>query len=191
MSDLIKAEEIIKIIPDLLIYFVPGFIFITIRNYKLSIDCEKDKYITLKSLVISYMIIKFINIFCSSNSYYFTFIVLMFSILGSILYVKLELEKKLLELLKVQKQPNKDYISNIINIKEGPWIYAYIEKERVVYVGKLDYYHPLESGKDVIIVLYNYIIYSYEDEEIKNYLNDNTRCAMLNTRDITRIEIVK
>jgi len=191
MNELLNFKKIIEVIPDILIYFAPGFIFLTLRNYHISNDMQKDKYVTLKSIVISFLLIKIINIKLPTDYYLFPYIVLGVSIIMSILYVRFDLETKLLEKLKFSKSTNKDYMQDIIDIDNGAWVYLYLFKENVIYYGKLVYYENTVDGKDRNIVLSNFSSMSYEGELIVNHEDDDNWQVILNTKEISRIEIYK
>lgn len=191
MSDFFKFTDIINIIPDILIYFVPGFIFISVRNYHLSFESSKDKYIALKSIVFSYIFINLVGIIYSKNNRFFTILVLMLSVIVSILYITFDVEEELLKRLKLHKSTNNDFMHNIINIKEGAWLYMYLSEENVIYCGKLICYHDIDNGKERIYVLSNYVLCSYEGKQLQNFSENDNRNVMLNSKNITRIEIVK
>lgn len=53
MIDFTKIKEIIAVLPLLIIYILPGYIFIGIKNFIINKDHTEDKNIFLKSIVIS------------------------------------------------------------------------------------------------------------------------------------------
>jgi len=191
MSEFLNIKKIIEVIPDILIYFAPGFIFLTLRNYHISSDIDKDKYVVVKSVVISYLFIKLVNIKLPLSHKFFTYIVLGLSIVTSLIYIRWDLESKLIKKLNFSKSTNKDYMQDIINVNEGAWVYLYLPKENAIYYGKLIYYENTTDGKDKNIVISNFCAVSYDGDEIVNHEEDNNWQIILNTKDISRIEIYK
>ena len=47
--DISNISEILEIIPTILQYFIPGFIFLTIRSLSLSIELKNDKEAKIES----------------------------------------------------------------------------------------------------------------------------------------------
>lgn len=191
MGDFLKLKDIADIIPSLLNYFVPGFIFITIRNYSLSRDSIKDTNIFIKSVVVSSIFIQFMKIVISVNNYWFSFAIILFSFFIGILYIRFNIESKILKLLKLNKTTTGDFFDDIIDSRNGPWIYAYIPSEQLIYLGKLINYEIASDGKARSIVLTSYKVFSYAEELIADYENESNRQLLLNTKDISRIEIFK
>lgn len=195
MIDILKIQEVVKIIPSILEYFVPGFIFITIRNYCYSKNNEKDKYIVLKSIVISFIIMQIsqviVNIF-KWNEVFISYISIIIAIISTILYIRFKLEAFIIEkLLGENKTPNEDYFDNIIPGKKGAWMRVYINQE-VIYMGKILYYEGKETGEDRKIALSNFISYSYEDsEEWDNHSADDDGIVLISMKNINRMEIFK
>ena len=192
MSEFLNIKDIIDILPILLNYFVPGFIFISVRNFKLCKDDSKDKFVAMKSIVISFIMISIVEIFVPINHYLFSLILIIVSIVLSKLYIKFNLECWLLtKVLKVDKTTSEDFLDDIIDTDKGAWMYLYIPSENIIYCGKLRYYENCGHGKERNILLSNYTITSYNGDEIINYVEDDSRIVMVNTQNIIRIEMVK
>jgi hypothetical protein len=196
MAELLNIKDIVNIIPVLLEYLVPGFIFLTIRNFSFSKDHTKDKYILVKAIVISSLFLELINPILFPVAKYvkikdeiipYIFIFLVTAI--SILYIKLKIEDKLISLLGSTKTPNEDYFENIINTKNGAWMRAYLPEEKVIYMGKLKFYDDKDTGENRKIALACFSSYSYDNDLIESHENDTDSLVLLTMKDIKRIEI--
>lgn len=196
MAEIININNIINIIPTLLEYLVPGFIFLTIRNFSFSKDNNKDKYILIKAIIISYLFLEIINpiLFPITNMlristeiipYIFIFLVTIISIL----YVKLNIEDKLISLLGSNKISQEDYFEAIINSKNGAWIRAYLSEEKIIYMGKLKYYDDKENKDNRKIALTSFSSYSYDGDKLESNEDDYGSLVLLSMKDIKRIEI--
>lgn len=193
--DILKIQEIVKIIPSILEYFVPGFIFIVIRNYCYSKNNDKDKYIILKSIVISFIIMQISQAIVNTlkwNHVWISYLSIVISIVITILYMRLKLEEKIIEkVLGENKTPNEDYFDNIISQKEGAWLRAFVNEE-VIYMGKIIYYEGKDAGEDRKIALSNFKSYSYnESEEWDDFSDKDKNIVLLSIKSISRIEIFK
>lgn len=196
MTEIVNINNIINIIPTLLEYLVPGFIFLTIRNFSFSKDNSKDKYILIKAIIISYLFLEIINpilfpvinmlrVNSEIRPYLFIFLVTFVSIL----YVKLNIEDKLISLLGSNKTSQEDCFEAIINSKSGAWIRAYLSEERIIYMGKLKYYDDKENKDNRKIVLTLFSSYSYDGDKLESNEDDYGSLVLLSMKDIKRIEI--
>lgn len=195
MVEILKIQEVVKIIPSILEYFVPGFIFIIIRNYCYSKNNDKDKYIILKSIVISFIIMQISQVVVSVltlNHVWVSYVSIFISIIITVLYMRFKLEEKIIEkILGESKTPNEDYFDNIIAKKEGAWLRAYVNEE-VIYMGKIIYYEGKDAGEDRKIALSNFKSYSYkESEEWDDFSEEDKSIVLLSIKSISRIEIFK
>jgi len=65
MIDFTKIKDVITILPLLIIYILPGYVFIGVKNFITNRKQVEDKNIVLKSVVISYVIINFERVVAS------------------------------------------------------------------------------------------------------------------------------
>lgn len=198
MIDLLNIKEIVNIIPTLIEYFVPGFIFLTIRSFSFSKDSNKDRYILMKAIIISYLFLEIINPIIIPvidnlrfNREIQTYIFILVVIMISILYVKLDIEDKLINMLGSTKTSQEDYFHSMIDSKDGAWIRVYLLEEKIIYSGKLKYYEGKEAGENRKIVLTSFSTYSYDGYELENNENDEDSLVLLSMKDIKRLEIFK
>lgn len=198
MPELLNIDKIIILIPTVLEYVVPGFIFLTIRDFSYSKKDKSDKYYVIKCIVLSYIFIKllkpielaFFGHFGLSDDI-LTFIFIILVIIISIAYIKYKLEEKLVNILGNGKTVHEDFISNIIDNKEGAWLKLYISEEKIIYTGKLKYYDNPSMSNNRFIVLACVKTESYSGDTLVDNINDNNCLVALDMKDIKRIEIFK
>lgn len=200
MGEILNINEVIKIIPSLLEYLVPGYIFITIRNFSFSKDDSKDKHIVLKSVVLSFIFLRTIYPIIRATLTYFglpkelilcTFI---FSIIViSVLYIRLDLEKYMVGILGNGKTSKEECFDVILsdNYNIGAIARVYLESEKLVYTGSLIYYDDKFAGEHRKIVLAGYSLGLFNGKEIYNYEGEESNLVVLQMKDIKRIEIFK
>lgn len=200
MGEVLNINEVIKIIPVLLEYLVPGYIFMTIRNFSFSIDTSKDKHIILKSVVLSFIFLRVLYPIINTVLAYFklpkeiilcTFI---FSIIViSVLYIRFDLEKYFMSILGNGKTAKEECFDVILseNNSAGVITMAYLESEKLVYTGSLIYYDDKFSGDNRKIVLAGYTLHTFDGHEIYNYEGNKKNIVVLQMKDIKRIEIFK
>lgn len=188
--DITNINEILEIIPSILQYFIPGFIFLTIRNLSLSIELKNDKFIILNSIVISFILVetlKLIPIFKNSN--YFVLIPIIAILFISKIYIGSRLEEKIVNSFVKGKITNEDIFSILLEQQKGAWLRVYIRD--VIYVGKIHYTEDVCRDGNRYIILFAYQSFNYEWEILEDNSTDNYARVMLNMKDIDIIEKVK
>ena len=198
MTELLNINEIISLIPTVLEYVVPGFIFLTIRDFSYSKKDKSDKYYVIKCIVLSYIFIKLLkpivlgffgHFSLSDDILTFIFIILVIAI--SIGYIKYKIEEKLVNTLGNGKTVHEDFISNIICNKEGAWLKLYISEEKSIYTGQLRYYDNPSISNNRFIVLACVKTESYSGDTLVDNMNNKDCLVALDMKDIKRIEIFK
>lgn len=197
MTELLNINNIIILIPTLLDYVVPGFIFLAIRDFSYSKKDKSDKYYIIKCIVLSYLFIKILKPIVlllghlGFNNDILTFIFIMDVIAISIVYIKYKVEEKLVKVLGNGKAVHEDFISNIIDNKKGAWLKLYISEEKIIYTGKLKYYDNPSMSNDRFIVLACVKTESYSGETLVDNTSDENALVALDMKYIKRIEIFK
>ncbi|HBG4218863.1 TPA: hypothetical protein KQD30_001993 [Clostridioides difficile] len=173
MNEILNIQEIISIIPALLEYFVPGFIFLTIRNFYYSKDYTKDKYIIVKSIVISFLFYELLYpiLMIIPNKHVSNYLFIIIVIFISIMYLKFNVEDKIIDIFGVGQRINEDDFANIIDVEKGTWVKVYLPEESIIYLGKLKYYSNKKDSEDNIMALICFATYSYDGEELENNSN--------------------
>lgn len=192
MNKISDWNELIKSIPIIIRFIVPGYIFLSVKNFYSESEKQKDDNILLKSLIISSVISTIANIFISENNYFYHAILIVLAIVLSILYVKFiycGYIEKIAHRFKLYKTFKKDTFDYIIDTELGMWFYIYLEDEKIIYIGKVIYYENAIGNNHRYIQLSNYSCYSYDGKKISDYEDDNYKTVLLNTKDIKRIEL--
>lgn len=185
-----NINEILEIIPSILQYFIPGFIFFTIRSLYLSIELKNDKFIVLNSIVISFVLVetlKLIPIFKNSN--YFVLITIIAILIISKIYIGSKLEDKIVNTFVKGKITDKDIFSVLLEQQKCAWLRVYIND--VIYVGKIHYTEDMCIDGNRYIILFAYQSFNYKWEILEDNSEDNYSRVMLNMKDINIIEKVK
>ena len=204
MESVLSIKSIIELIPTLLEYFIPGFIFLGMRNFFLGKDITKDSYFVLKSVVISFVLTELIksvtNLIITlykpselflANEITQRSIVLIITIAISYLYINKDWEKKLLDKFGKGKTSNNDYISTLVDNNKGAWIRVYLKEDEIIYVGKLHYHDSRDRYEDGCIVLSAFIAYDYDANELENNSLDDSKEAIVYYKKINRMEIIQ
>lgn len=200
MIDFLKIKDIITVLPLLIIYILPGYIFISIKEFILNNKPMNDHNIMLKSVVISYVIINLEKLMLlhflrmdmdisSSESIIITFIV---SIILGYFYSMLiycPLATKLLNSLKITRSLKTDVLTEIMDFEKGMWVRIFLNAEQIIYVGKI---RKFEQISDTIcyIVVSNFITYNYKNKKLVDNENNNTEWVAICVKDNYRIELV-
>lgn len=199
MIDFSKIKDIISALPLLIIYILPGYIFIGTINFIVNKKDKEDKNVILKSLVISYIVVNTekllfkcvgINFDISSPSsviFSFVFTIIIAYICSMI--IDKESSNIILKKLKIARSFKSDVIADITDFELGMWIKVFVNSEKVIYVGKLRRFEQIEDT-NYIIVLSNFILYKYSGDELVNYHDDDTEWVMLSLKDNYRIELI-
>lgn len=195
-----EIEVLIEYLPIIFIYFVPGYIFIRINCYRFTKDINKINNLLLKSVVVSYILIalvKFIFQICSKDfnlaNTLVKIILIFVSIIAGMFCSKILLNKyskNILEKLGLKKSFNPNIFDDITDEENGTWIVVYMPEERVIYKGVLQRYEDKEELENYFLILSNYILYDYKQHIIEDNLFVSNKWVMLNTKDISRIEIL-
>lgn len=198
MSEIIDLNDTIKILienlPKIFIYFVPGAIFLSITAFICSKRNSDYKYYIFKSIVISYMIIKFIELIQAISYKISPFLTeqilaIIIAILSayflSILYTSSKFEK-ILSFFKINKTVHDNIWNDIIDYEKGTYILAYVPSEKIVYQGLFQRHE--ERDGDVYITISNYATKDYNNKVINNYKNLDNEVVMINTKNISRFE---
>lgn len=200
MSDFFKIKDVISVLPLLIIYVLPGYVFISIVNFIVNKKDKEDKNLILKSLIISYIVVniekllfEFIGIqfdISSAGSIIFSFV---FTIVIAYIYSMIadkESSNIILKKLKIARSFKSDIIADITDFELGMWIKVFVSSEKVIYVGKLRRFEQT-TDTSYTIVLSNFILYKYSGgDALVNYYDDDTEWVMLSLKDNYRIELV-
>ena len=198
MSLINNSHELIKIVPDLINLFLPGFIFMitcswmNAKKYDVSV-------LTISSLFISYIISVFyatIHNFIFINYDFNESIKSLIYIISGltfppiiIFFQNTKLFKKFLRKLN-HKSIHEDIFDDIIDYNKKTILQVYIKNSSVMYIGTFKVRE--EKGSESYIAL---IDYAAMDVNTKNVIfNPNKKnlnsSVVINLRDVERIELI-
>lgn len=193
MTEILYLKELINLIPLILNYVVPGYIFYSIIKFQFENKYKNDKYIIFKSVVLSYFVNGISSILVKKNCILFPIISIFISICMAIVYINI-IDKNwfvnLLQKVNLYKTFRKDMISDIVDLKLGMWLCIYLKEEEVIYLGKLIHYEDVTEDNHRYMLLSCYSCYSYDGMKLVEHDEDNTNCVLLNIVNVDRIEIV-
>ena len=191
--DILKLKEFIGILPLLLNYIGPGYIFYKISELQLGRSNNNENNHLLNYIIFSYIFNILLGTFFNQEGRFYSLILLILSIVFSVIYVNV-IEKnwfaKLLSKINFYKGINADIISEIIDSKLGVWIKVYIKCEKVIYIGKLIRYDNEMKNMHRYIVLSEYNCYSYDGDVLEDNYGEYTKCALLNITNVNRLELI-
>lgn len=188
--DISNISEILEIIPTILQYFIPGFIFLTIRSLSLSIELKNDKFVILNSIVISFVLVETLKLIPNlKNSDFFILICIMVILIISKIYIDLKLEEKIVHIFVKGKITNEDIFSVLLEEQKGAWIRVYIKD--VIYVGKAYYTEDMCREGNRYIILCSYQSFNYEWDMLEDNSKRGYARVMLNMKDVNIIEKVE
>ncbi len=187
-----EVKAFIELLPLIVVYLVPGFVFLWVKSFLLSQRIEEDNHIAVKSIVLSFILINALSIFnaVNINSPGWVILIIFISAILAFVFTKLILWDKFHRILKkcgVNRSFFKSIWNDLADMNHGVWLRLYLPEDRVVYTGTLRKYE--EEQENYYLTISNYSSYSYDEKEIDNYYEDSTKWAALNTKDISRIEI--
>jgi hypothetical protein len=199
MIDFSKIKDIITVLPLLIIYILPGYVFISIKNFIANKKQVEDKNIILISIVISYIIINFemllmhlVNLSIDISSPESIIITFLFSVVIAYSYsmlVDCELIKKALRKLRITRSLRTDTLTEIADFQLGMWVRVFLNSEQVIYIGKLRKFEQI-ADSNYHVVLSNFILCGYSGEEFLNNEKLDTEWVAVSVKDNYRIELV-
>lgn len=172
-----------------------------IKSFILSENINNDKYVILKSIVLSYIIVNIEKTIIFNNFDYnniatldscFIVITILIAILIGYLIPKIMLSDifcSILKMLGINKSMQPNVWCNIADLEFGVWIRVYINSEKVIYDGKLRKFEEPDEDKDYYISLSNYSSYSYSGEDMENNRSDSNKWVVINAKSINRFEV--
>ena len=200
MKTISWITDLIKNIPKLLNYFVPGYIFISIYNFMLlkKANVQESNFIILKSIAISYILktlydkiitqweieVLYVEIDPLLNVTILLFISLILGyLLGLIGYSPVA--NKFLLRFGIHRTVKENIWANVI--KKGHYIRVFKKDYSKSYCGQCTFYE--NDTREPIIVLSRYVIYNDNADVICDYSNDDTASIVLNLKDFERVDV--
>lgn len=188
-------------INEILLYIVPGYIFISIFDFilfkeKSNNEDNHSNLIILKSIALSYFLKlfydKIITLFFPKYSIkYFLYMVIsviVSSILAYLLAIFLQSKilKKILRKIRIRRPINSNIWLDVVS--DGCWLRVFLKDEQKSYLG-ICILHESHKNEPIVVLTKYQILNEYE-EVVCDYSNDNTRKIVLNLKDFERVEVV-
>lgn len=201
-----KAEDILNIIdilPKLIIYFLPGFVFIKAIQYQFPSKKEENKSAYIYYIVLSFILISIGRIgskkFLGYEDIYtseFTIGIMILSIgLGYLIgqFLKSEKSIDILRKLNIYRTNSSSIFADIKDAGNGTWIKVYLNNEDIVYSGALKEFENSYDYDNTFIILSEYISYVSKKSKLDKRLlvenREKTKWVAIRVKDISRIEI--
>lgn len=191
----INIQQIINIIPSILQYFVPGYIFLTLYNWIMS-KTSADNQKMIGSCVISFIsisIIKALNSYLlkwnklDTNIWIGAICSIFLCSIVSILFAKLfsckKVDRFINEIFSVSL--HKEILDSLIDKSAN--IKIYFKNKDYYFIGHLNSY-SIEKGETMICVSQQ-IKYDFNDNEIYSQESTPNAYLLFNLKEVDYIEI--
>ena len=189
--------DIVNQLPSIMLYFVEGYIFITIYKFITAKDKEVDtQHILLKSVVASFVlrsafdfVLTLFSIKMPVDNFYILTLCVLSALVGYIFakLVSSQWFSSVLFSIGIQRTPNKRIWDDVIKDKQNCWVCLQSRrKDNVKYLGMCRYIEEYE--REPIIALSYYQIVDNEGNVVADY-SDTDNVLMINTKDFERADI--
>lgn len=193
--------DLIDRIPDILVYVVPGFIFVKIYSFiKFKDECMEEgetEFVMLKSIAISYIFksiwdFAYTSFDLNNTLCYCAYLVTMMIscvLLPYVFYIagSSKIIGKLLNKLKIRRTTNDNIWVDII--KDGICLRVFSNDDEKSYYGFCTFCEL--HSREPIVVLSRFRILDNHDNVIFDGTDDESRSMMLNLKDFEKIEVVQ
>lgn len=192
-----EVTNIINQLPNILVYFVEGYIFLLMYKY----SSYKDKRIEPTSMsvfvcvVISFVIkvvvdfiLDLMSINICNNAYYLVLIIaacVFGYIVGRVLRTKIVVN--ILTKIGIHRSPSDSIWAEVISNKYATWVSLKPHGSDLYYQGVI--YRAEENEREPIIALRNYRILNSDKKEISP-TEKSDDVMLINTKDFDVIELV-
>lgn len=183
-------QDMLKMIPEIMNHFVPGFIFLLFYRYL--IDNEKDEYeyTVIKSIAISYCI-NLIFSFIDKQFLKMILCLVLSFILPIILYFAIKKTGALDRFLRffTNTSDTQNIWEDLINLRQGSFVSFYLEHNQKTYKisGYVSVFNALEDSCDIAVKEYD--VYLYLDEKSpKKIYSEKEKTLVVNSKDVSFIE---
>lgn len=200
--DLVK---LIDNIPNLFIYFIPGYITLYIKQIYRHEKDKKTNHLLILSIVLSFIVNSVVEmiLYCIKYFHMFNFIIndtvktflliivaIIFAIV-SIIYKDSKIEGKINSFLGNEVISEPDVWNYAMKASEGAWVRVYLCDENLIYEGKLIVYTMDPDDKEREILLSSYSSYYFNDREGIEEYDDDKKTVLIKCTNIRNIEILK
>jgi hypothetical protein len=193
-----NAEQInalIKFLPTIVVYVVPGYTFLWIKSFSLSQKIEADEHILIKSIVLSFVFISVTQIFYKDvlvSSYGVLALIGVATVMAFSL-TKLLLNHRFKNLLRkagISRSFFSDIWTELADFEKGTRLRLYFPDYNITCKGALRKFEEKEDSGDRLLVLSNYVVYDSTGQSFIDRANEEEWRIVFNTRDVGFIEIL-
>lgn len=190
-----EIRTIIKEIPTLIMYVVPGYLILWSMGLVLSRKMEKENHLLLKSIAISYVLIVIGNWALKGGvlkSWGTKSLLIIIALIIGYVLGRIMLNtwfRKLLRKIGITKTVHDNFLTDVIDFSYGLECMVFLPNERQIFKGEIRKFEEKENTENSFIVLAKYKQFNYDGDEILNYETSENYRLLLNTRDISRIEL--
>lgn len=208
-----NPKDIIEVVPHILMYFIPGYIALSIKKKNRQEHKHDDKEAIILSIkysfiisivafigskIISYFGIKFehgsiltLNEITEWNIL-FNFIISYLVGYAISIFPDMRINKRIRRFFKVNSEPYSSVWNYAMKSPNGAWAIVYLDESDIGYVGSLINYTCNPDSELREVLLSKYISFKISNsEEIENKSTDEDALVLINASDIKRIEILK
>ena len=195
--------DIIDSVQNLFIYFIPGYISLTIINYYTSHKKKDEKHIVIISITLSFIITTITNIFMKWLIYRPSEVEKsIWYLIGSIVlgvFISMYdndriiiMKKSLKEIIDKKISPSYSSKPTVWAkaMKNGHWARIYLKDDNIAYTGKIIYYTDDPESEEREVLLCHYESFDIEAQEPILTTNTNDDKVLINCKDIKYIEIL-
>lgn len=197
-----EIKEILDLIKQYIVFVYPGLITFAIYRFAVARNIDESKNTVIKSISISYVYILLLSyIFKKEHSQFGIMqhlILIVVSCAVPIVWniiIKMGWFSRVLIFLGI----NTEIYDNQLDIlrykeKEGVWVRAYMDEQKIMYEGSLRNYES-DMSKEQQIILSGYRFYIYDETKKEyvlkyDYSNDKKQWVRLCEKNIIRMEFV-
>lgn len=206
----VDLNNIIKVIPQLLMYFIPGYIALEIKRGSRQESKYIDRDLIILSITYSFLIGLIVIISSSLFNWFINLFVefnikdlsdewrIIANIIIAILFgyiITIYPDTRLASFVRKVLKSNSEPYSNVWNYAmknpNGTWARVYLEEENILYVGMLIKYtiDPDEERKE--IYLGSFSSYTIDNNKlIEDNSNNEEACILINATNLKRVEII-
>ncbi|WP_061215029.1 hypothetical protein [Syntrophomonas wolfei] len=191
------VATLVKQLPTLIAYLVPGYFLLATMNFVLSSGTKEDEHLGIKSLAISYVLIIACNSACRNwdllSGVNPKVLAILIAPITGYLLARILLSENISCIFRgiaITRSVRNSFLSDIVDFERGLLALVYLPEERKVYKGHIRKFDDDGESDNTFILLSNYVKYDYDGEEKDNHENENNYRVLINTKDISRIELV-
>lgn len=198
-----EIKQLIEFLPNIIMYIIPGYIFIKVYRYILDVKSESLRNAVIEYVLGSYIII----LFCKLVYYVFRLhfdinangckiIICFISLVSGYLISRLIQTQMWISFMKfmcINKSNSSNIFRDIIDNEYGTWVRIYLPSEKIIYDGAFIKFEYKGTYQESFIILSDFCTYSYGNGQVdKDWFTDESSGlshVAIKVSEISRIEI--